>query len=375
MLHAQIVRDGNTHIGEKWRRPNTHGLLELATKTLPAFRNGRFVDTSKFETHHKPMKQTCKGARSGKGGRGGEHNSIKWCLRKIALRHMLLGLSWGEHGEFALSPALLALRDTRKGKEHLPFPLWLSSTKLLPLPKRVLQANEIDWWHQGNIAWVPRSLGKLRRPADDDQAITPHQFDYIIKSHNIYYPKQKISLSDIEAGCRVHSVGSSAGHRTLLVRENDDIEIQFDEDPAWCTVNFLFGVVVQHKGYLWLSPVWYDHPKPLRGRRKPKNHPVTGAVMLEKCPAGEGRMSPPVPCQDIVQQVIIKHSCVRAPLTGATCAVRAVCRLHDAPDCRVVGCMKGSYRKECHNRRNISYEVIDRSVGFTTSSILAPFTM
>ena len=194
---------------------------------------------------------------------------------------VVLGLRWGEERQHILSPALRDLRDTRKGKEHLPHPLLLAGTKLLPITKQSLGEKDMDWCHIGD--WYPLSMEKLTQPL---QSISQNELKSIITAHNVYYDDE-ITPSDINSACRILSLENSSSHRTFYIHVGDDVEVTYDNHnvPAWCTIKCMFGVVIGQKGYLylWLEPAWYDHPKGQSGRgRKPKEHKTRLTTVLQR---------------------------------------------------------------------------------------------
>jgi hypothetical protein len=263
------------------------------------------------------------------------------------------------------------LRDTRKGKTHLPHPLWSRLTKLMPMRKRDPQLDDVDWWSDPEAKWSPRSLGKLFYPGKDISSlrqlcgVTEQQFDNVIKTHNIYHSQATITAEDVQYVACVNSVHHSADGRSLIVRAGDDVKIIYDEKDAWCLVQFIIAIVVERKGYVYVQPRWYDHPR--KTRRKPMKHKIRKTQLLEGASVEEGKISPFVPCKDVVGQVLVVHSCER---TGTKCcSVADFCKEHNHKDCEDGFCtlrgQSGYYRKVHHHEGNMLYEVIDRSLGFT----------
>ena len=347
------------------------GLLEAATLTLPAMRNGRFCDTLVFETHHKASKMGAKGAKSGRGGLGGESHSVgvwgkQWCWRV-----MLLGISWG--GGLSLPPILRDLRDPRKGKEHLPHPLWQNFTKLLPIPRQKPQFSDIKWKMNGD--WFPTSLTAALNLTDDQQ-ISPAMLGMIQYNYNTLFPDEKIELADILWVRRAEQMRNEKSSRTRIVHVGDDIRITWAQNEAYATVEDILLIRIQQKDssssssslsslsspfldYLWLCPYWYEHPRAAnRTNRRARMHPIRKTVMLERPVISESRSSPPVACEDIIMQVAVVHSCVRGDegLPDDRCQVKKFCTKHKAElsECKE-GCTdaSASHRADWHNKTNM----------------------
>ena len=82
-----LVRDGGGVMGEAWKnKTNVHGLLQLPGHSLAALRNGYFGDTRRHEKRNKESKGLSQGPKSGKGGAGGEENSVRWSVALSSLR-------------------------------------------------------------------------------------------------------------------------------------------------------------------------------------------------------------------------------------------------------------------------------------------------
>ena len=312
----------------------TSGMLEAVTLMLTAMRNGRFTDTLVYETHHKGSKAASKGAKSGRGGRCGEESSVKCWRRRWCMNVMLLGMSWGRDGQHSMTQTLRDLRDPRQGKQHLPHPVWLKLCKLMPVPRGAPTLGDIKWNLNGS--WYPTSLGKPLDLADITQ-ITPEILGWFKHAHDLAVPRAPLDLEDITSIRRVKIIKSACGSRTFIVHVGDDIALTHNGSMSWCTIEDLLLVTAQSESYLWIFPNWYDHPrKYVHGKNlrqaTPRLERTRRTQLLERVPLADARAQAPVPCEDILHQVLIVHNCIRQPVGLQTkqCKTRTYCTNHKA---------------------------------------------
>ena len=214
----------------------------------------KFFRTDKFEAKHKPNKDRGKGSKSGKWGTSGERVATRWDRRVNAVRVALLGYKWGPNGEYGLADSFIELTDPRKKKTHLPHPLFLPFTRLLP-KRPLVDLSALDRL-EGAGDW---EVADMQPP--DRGYLSETEKEWVVYSFKSYYNSVSVNISDISV---VHPVGvlkRSEKHRTLFIRQGDDAAIIYDEEKdtklSYCTLEKVCIIVIDKVGYLWLFPHWY----------------------------------------------------------------------------------------------------------------------
>ena len=147
------------------------------------------------------------------------------------------------------------------GKGHLPHPLFMSITKLMPVSDSRPEFTGIHWHLNGD--WLPTSLSKRFGVSDfgsDFLGWLKHSFETSIDME-----EEVIDLANITCIRRAKTVQNSSSDRTMTIHVKDDILYNWRDEagnlvPSYCTVEDILFVLVCDKAYLWILPNWYDHP-------------------------------------------------------------------------------------------------------------------
>jgi hypothetical protein len=343
-------------------RPNGHGWLEAVLRTLPAMVNLRLCNTDAFEAHHKWAVALLKGVRQA------ETFASKLYERRDTLQLVLHGTCWGSHGQHKLSDNILSLRDPRKGKSHLPHPLIVRLTNLLPQP--VVEPLRSEF--VGGGGWVPKRL----------RAFTQRQLPvHVVKGlkigFNEYY---SLDFTDNDDDIATYSMTQtmidmdSARFRRLCV--GDDVACMFNGVIEYATIEHLLVVTWQGTSYFWMYPLWYERMLTGQGAQRVDRLRLTKIV--ERKVHDLDHVFVPVPVRITQTQVMILHHCIREnahfnplpSLTAFVCKVKSACHTHKDALCNELSCCDKTLwdiSVDAHDGRNPTYEVYERSTGFNPS--------
>ena len=311
------------------------------------------------------------------------------------LRFVFQGGIWGSRGEYTASTSARSLRDrqvklsgldrahpvVRKITRHLGvLPTSFSSSSAFTATSSSSAAaasssspSSTTWTGVGS--WEVTSLGKpfsVSSEADSDTAVL---FGRLRNAHNSYYKNLRTGLMfdrhpefpvDEVQVQSVTGLECRTGRRFRVI-PGDDVCVQYDHRPEYCTVECVYVVWIGARAYVWMMPRWYF----VRGWRSrsrgiPKRHAVRQTILVERDNVDPLERRPGlVPAGTIQIQVGIVHSCNVAGQD--LCRVREVCKAHLRQACNQRGCGKGGNGVEVwwHNFvRNHVYEVLDRDAGF-----------
>jgi hypothetical protein len=403
-----IIRRGCGPSGLLSACPNTHLLLELATHTLPAVRNAKFVDTRHFEKHHGGHTFPGSGANAGGGGNYAQLNAMRWYARRVSMRNALHGMVWsspGGNGMHQLHESLARMRDYRPGREQNPHPLLVAVTRSA-VPSAPCDGSA---W-VGTGGWMPWKLSpsKSQQQFDEDckhnlpASAVAASASFLVTGQWEAQRDDTLSTDVVPfdwAGCKLHhckEVHKQDGPRTKVVRVGDDVRVNYRgadgaQVPAWMTIRRITVVVQALHTTIWVWPKWWFGTGRQRSNGEEREyckHSWRGTTLVQRIGLDleeDSGVSTPVPIACVDFQVCIVHSCVRAGLVqpGAhanACSVGTYCRAHqeilDSQGACVSGCtsaMESAYTQDKHNlERNPVYEVLDRAVGFTGATIRTP---
>ena len=245
---------------------------------------------------------------------------MKWFWFEECTRNVLLGQSWGDKRQYFMQREAIAFSDPREKRARHPHPL-ISSI----VPLDVLQAqSESDRWI-GCGKWRPTSMKK----AGYDTTI----FKWLqLGTRNLY----QIEL--IEDQCTIFEVPKlilrkpdDGSDHLLLAHSGDDIAILAEGLTAYCRIYKSFVVRFNGRMFGWLFPFWYNTKG--NSHRWTHNQLVTRAPIFYRPNA----LCPPVAWTNVMQQVLIVHSCSEA------CVVK--CLKHDDQKCSRDDCKHPSSHK------------------------------
>jgi hypothetical protein len=359
------------HLGKKKAsdKPTVHALLDFTRKTLVALQSAHFSSTGSYETHHKHHKS---------------HKALSLLcqLRRHMIRDTismcLHGTKWGEDGQFQFGQALLHLRDTRTGKEHLPHPILSSISTLLPRGNIKVGLTLVD-----NKGWVP-----VRHQQKD---IKPSGIpDSVLVTLTETYEKVLGKGFEFSRIMEVASVKNITAPVEVVITVGDHVGAVFQRKTAYLQIKRML-VVGAHESAndpgletlrMWVQPVWYEL---LMKNGQHWQHTERETFMLERSEDNVLWL----PVDQVIEPVLIVHSCIRlcnanekvirktkSPIPGHPssgwwcdctgtnlCAIRKVCSKHSLPVC--IECPACDFIEvDVHNLKNNHYELLDRSVGF-----------
>jgi hypothetical protein len=300
--HARLlVKDGAKIFGDKFKRPNVHGLIELVLVTLPALRNGNFTKVDTFERVNKVSKEHSRGALSGRGGNG-EIQAVLHAEMRRALWFMYHGMSWGSTGH-TIGRANFERRDYREGRTHLPCPslmsfLGSSRVKGMGVEKKVF----------GLGTW---SIGTRR--ARGVAGLTDKQMSMLVEAFREFYelttPKTDLTIT------HVRYVTSPANKK---ISEGDDVVMLDDRDEEFCTLDSILEVEFNSAVYYWVLPMWY-------GRVIPVDETFfrqTIRVSRRRLDANDCHL--PEPLEQVMSQVCVVHRCTGREEGKSKCVLKKV---------------------------------------------------
>jgi hypothetical protein len=234
--------------------------------------------------------------------------------------------------------------DPREKRAHQPHPLIAAIA-----PLDALQTESDKWIGCGR--WRPTSMRKVE--------CDPGIFSWLQSgARNLF----QIMLSRdqcafFEVSKLIIRTPDDGSAHLLLAHSGDDISIKVEGSTEYCRVFKIFVVRFGGRFFGFLFPFWYK--KENRTHRVTRNQLVTRTAVFERPDA----LCPPVAWADVMQQVLVAHSC------SELCVVK--CLRHDERRCKGNDCKHPSAHKVYHNQDVKLWEVVDRQGGFTTANVKA----
>ena len=281
-LHAEGVAIASS----VYDRPNGHGFICFAQR-LHLIRNATLVATGPFERRHQVA------SRVNHGAQVHEHTVLAHQNRIDAVSHLLTG---GWYGGVQAKPAVLKL--------------------VVELPVLCRQFAMTTLRHRPGLAtdtsYRPVLAGASHVEWSDDIMVgleTWAEFEY--PGEAVVFQRAGIELKKLE------SIDQRVG-KASRVGSGDDVAVEYGKEIAYLRILRLAQVSFTRNGALAealvFQPAWYDIVK-VRG--KPVLHPVRQTTQLEV--RTDGRPNVPwLPASDILEVVLVVHSCKQAciPLVG-----------------------------------------------------------
>jgi hypothetical protein len=165
-----------------------------------------------------------------------------------------------------------------------------------------------------------------------------------------------------------HTVEHNDHSTKIKVKDHVAVDYHWDEGDTtieYCKIDQLLEVTDDLGGVrFWMIPLWC-----WKQQGQLSHHPIRRTEVVQGNVEGRGV---PVLCSDVIEQVLLVHSCNRGDASSplGVCKIEQVCHEHKSTSCIICSDQSPKITIDVCSKDNNNFEVVDPAFGFLERFVL-----